>query len=286
MHCRADLPTAGLGNKLFPWARCRIFALEHHIPMLAPGWTQVRLRALLRGDRDKRVYHNLFVGAPRGYVKGPPALWLRLFDRHPIVFSGPANHFDSLTNRHQLLLMEIRHITRPGWLRRVEHVGPVPIGVHVRRGDFVEPRRPDDFVFKGGIRTPLGWYIRCLEAIRDISHHTVPAVVVSDAPDSALGDLLRMPNVERVDTGSAIGDLLVLSRARMLLGSGGSSFSAWAAFLGQMPAVAYPGQSLSWFKIAPTRGQYIGEWNHARPTPQLLEDQVQMLFEPVYERLA
>jgi hypothetical protein len=254
--------------------------------MLAPAWTQLSPGAFARGNRDKRIYHDLFVSRPAGYISGWRALWLRMMDRDAVVFRGAGDHFSPLTGQHETLLTELERLTRRSWLGRVEQVGPVALGVHVRRGDFVVPRRADDFIFKGAIRTPLGWYAQSIKAVREIARETIPAIVVSDASDNALGELLRLPNVSRVDTGSAIGDLLVLSRAKLLIGSGGSTFSAWAAFLGQMPAVAYPGQSLTWYKIAARRGQYIGEWNHSRTTPDDLARQVQTLFPPLHRRLA
>jgi hypothetical protein len=261
MICRAVLPNAGLGNKLFPWARCRLFSLEHDVPMLAPMWMQLKLGPLVRRDRDKRLYHNLFRTSPPGYISGAAAVWRRLIDRHAVVFSGAADHFAPLNGKHALLLEELRQITRERWLHRADEVGPVDIGVHVRRGDFVEAQRAEDYVLRGAIRTPLDWYVQAILAARAITGEARPAVVVSDARDAELEDLLRIEAVGRVDTGSAIGDLLVLSQARLLIASGGSSFSAWAAFLGQMPAIAYPGQSLSWFQIEPTGGQYIGAWD-------------------------
>jgi hypothetical protein len=123
----------------------------------------------------------------------------------------------------------------------------------------------------------MEWFVESLSGIRDICGFDVPAFVVSDASDRALADLLHMEAVTRVDTGSAIGDLLVLSKARLLIASGGSSFSAWAAFLGQMPTVSYPGQSLGWFEIMPVLGQYIGEWSHRSSTPRPLVEQIHTL---------
>jgi hypothetical protein len=280
MYCRAVLPTAGLGNKLFPWARCRVYALQRGIRMLAPTWTQVKPGPWLRGDRDKRLYHNLFSPAPPGYISGVHQLWVRLLDRQVVLFKGAGDHFATLTGWDQILLAELKNMTRQRWLHRADEIGSVALGVHVRRGDFVQARSADDFIFNGAVRTPLQWFVQSIEAIRDISGNLVPAIVVSDATDAALRDLLSIKGVERADTGSAVGDLLVLARARMLIGSGGSSFSAWAAFLGQMPTVAFPGQSLSWFNIAPSQGQYIGEWSHSGPIPPLLQQQIQTLFEP------
>lgn len=299
MYCRAVLPSAGLGNKLFPWARCRAYSLEHGLPMVAPNWAQLKLGRLLRRDRDPRVYHNLFRSAPVGYMSGARSLWLRLATRRlldepenlhdaprdrdapdAVVFKGERDHFSPLTGWDVVLRQELRMLTRAGWVRRADEVGAVPIGVHVRRGDFIEASRQEDFIFRGAIRTPLEWFVRCVTASREVGGVEVPVVVVSDAPNTELDELLQLPHVTRVDTGSAIGDLLVLSTAKLLIASGGSSFSAWAAFLGQMPTVAYPGQSLAWFKITPMLGQYIGEWDHQSAIPHTLAAQINTLDRP------
>jgi len=273
MICRAVLPNAGLGNKLFPWARCRVFSLEHNVPMLAPVWVQLKLGPIARGDRDTRLYHNLFRLRPVGYVSGARALWQRIMERDQVVFSGPDEHFAPLTGKHALVLEELTRMTQPEWVRRADDVGAVAIGVHVRRGDFVQASQPEDFITRGAIRTPLDWYVQAVSAIREVTGKLTPAVVVSDAADAELQDLLQMESVRRVETGSAISDLLVLSKAQFLIGSGGSSFSAWAAFLGQMPALAYTGQSLSWFRIEPTRSQFIGEWDLSVPMQSVLREE-------------
>jgi hypothetical protein len=296
MYCRAILPNAGLGNKLFPWARCRVFSLEHGVEMLAPRWSQLKLGPLRRRDRDVRLYHNLFKPSPPGHTHGVRAWWLRLSTervvdepedlhtppvdlgaRESVVFSGETHHFRALSGWDEVLLQELRAMTREQWLNRVDQFDVVSIGIHVRHGDFVEATSEQDFILRGAIRTPMVWFVESLAAIRQLCGFAVPALVVSDASDRALADLLQMEAVTRVDTGSAIGDLLVLSKARLLIASGGSSFSAWAAFLGQMPTVSYPGQSLTWFEIVPVLGQYIGEWSHRGSAPRPLLDQIQTL---------
>jgi hypothetical protein len=299
MYCRAVLPNAGLGNKLFPWARCRVFSLEHGMPMLTPSWSQLKLGPILRRDGDARTYNDLFRASLPGQVNGVRQVWLRLSagpidepadlhlppmraeSKRIVVFKGAKDYFGSLTASHEVLLTELRAMTRERWVRRADEVGPAAIGIHVRRGDFAEPSSEADFILRGAIRTPMEWFIHSLQTIRQMSGRTVPAVVVSDAPDRVLAPLLEQAAVTRAATGSAIGDLLVLSQAKVLIASGGSTFSGWAAFLGQMPTVAYPGQSLEWFSIVPTRNQYLGEWNHRQPTPRHLVDQIQELGQPL-----
>jgi hypothetical protein len=259
--------------------------------MIAPNWTQLK---------PGRFYHNLFRAAPPGYVSGMRQLCLRLppyrtaeepedihtppveRDAHTIVvFRGDRDRFHSLAGWEEVLFRELTDLTRAHWLQRVEAFGPVEVAIHVRRGDFVEATSADDFIFRGGIRTPIQWFVRCLEEIRRLNGTALPAIVVSDASDAALAELLDLRMVTRAETGSAIGDLLVLSKAKVLIASGGSSFSAWAAYLGQMPAVAYPGQSLEWFNIVPMFGQFIGTWNPSQPAPPKLVQHLQSWTEAV-----
>ena len=68
-----------------------------------------------------------------------------------------------------------------------------------------------------------------------------------------------------MQTGSAISDLLALSRSKFLIGTGSSTFSAWAAYLGQMPAMTRLGNPFSWFNLKNREGRFIGEWDANRP---------------------
>src|SRR3954454_23821606 len=70
----AKLSNAGLGNLLFPWARCEIFRPRHNLPMLAPRWTHAKIGPLLRREKDKRYYIGLF--SRKGYVSGLKRWWL------------------------------------------------------------------------------------------------------------------------------------------------------------------------------------------------------------------
>src|SRR5438309_1148882 len=78
--CEAVLPRAGLGNRLFPWARCRVFSFASKVPMVSPRWTQLKIGPLLRNESDLRLYFNLFKpGADE--VRGINKLRLRLFSK-------------------------------------------------------------------------------------------------------------------------------------------------------------------------------------------------------------
>src|ERR1700722_14924352 len=71
---------AGIGTRLFPWARCRIFSQLHGASMLAPRWIQPRIGPLLRGGIALNAYHRqiLLLGLFRrdGYITGFRRLWV------------------------------------------------------------------------------------------------------------------------------------------------------------------------------------------------------------------
>lgn len=83
----------GLGNRLFPWARARIFASANGVPMLAPRWVSPRIRPLFRGEAQARAFPRqvLLIGQlkPRpGDVTGLKRL---LIERRSVVHPEPSD---------------------------------------------------------------------------------------------------------------------------------------------------------------------------------------------------
>jgi hypothetical protein len=91
--------------------------------------------------------------------------------------------------------------------------------------------------------------------------HDAAAYVVTDGTEDQLKCLMRLPNMHFVRPGCAISDLLILSKSKVLLRSGGSSFSAWASYLGQMPTISHPGQSMKEFNFINKMDYYTGEFS-------------------------
>ena len=57
LYCEAVFQRGfGLGNRLFPWARARVFASANEIPMLAPRWVSPRIMPLFRKGAEIRPY--------------------------------------------------------------------------------------------------------------------------------------------------------------------------------------------------------------------------------------
>lgn len=281
LYCEARLLRAGLANKLFPWARARIFARTHNVPMLATRWSQVPFGTLLRREKDLRVYADLFDASPNS-AGSLRSSWVRLRAKpiaepqspadaviHAdglglVVFSGMREQFVQINGWHNLLREELTAITRPVWRERAQSVPAPFIAIHVRRGDFRRAETSSDAQKSDNTTTPIGWFIDTLRSVRAQSGEQLPAIVTSDGSDAELADLLAQNGVTRADTGSAIGDMLLLSRASVLLASG-SSFSAWASFLGQVPTLSHPGQGLTRLFGLKSQGAFLGEFDPEGP---------------------
>ncbi|MBR8836481.1 MAG: hypothetical protein DSM106950_21300 [Stigonema ocellatum SAG 48.90 = DSM 106950] len=296
---------AGLGNRLFPWARCRIFSSVNNIQMLSPQWVTGRIGPLLRGGIDLRCYKNQILlmdlfKKKEGDIGGIHKMLLQamankeietdnfeLIQTQPptqdviITFQGNKNYFEDLYGWEELIFKELQAITKFKWLKLVEFWQDIPIAINVRLGnDFNKAKSVDDFYTKGSLKTPIEWFIESLLLIRETLGFSAKAFVVSDGKEEDLKPLLSLENVTHIRPGCAISDLLVLSKAKILIASGGSSFSAWASFLGQMPTISHPGQSLSWFKINNRKGYYVGEFSPTSPAQPLIESVKLCLLPP------
>ncbi len=290
---------SGLGTRLFPWARCVVYSSTSGVPMIAPRWTRLAIRALFRGGRDLRHYrHQILLSGVfkagvdeiAGYkrlrllssshiLKEPPEFRFSspvvprgVAADGMVLFESDADKFERLNDYRDLLLRRFTEMVRTRWVNLATAAPSFPIGLNVRRGmDFRDATHPQQFFEQGGLRTPLSWFRDTLQAVRRALGYTAPAVVVSDGTRNDLEPLLSMDKVLLLRPGCAASDLLVLSRTRILIGSGGSAFSAWASFFGQMPTVTVPGQGLTWFNLRHRNGAVVGEFDPGMPNLAFLE---------------
>lgn len=265
---------AGLANKLFPWARCHIWCEKNNAEMLPYRWSQLALGPIWRREKDLRLYRGLFRRV--SFCRSVHATYLRCTGtidnecsetaigtraRVQIFrFSGPADYFRSINRAHELIGRCIREEAEPKWISTVDALASPRIGIHVRLGDF------------GNLRHPVGWFVDALRFVRTLAGWTVPAVVFSDGADSELSPLLSMESTTRAIGPNALVDLLHLSRSAFLIATGSSTFSSWAAYLGQMPAMTRLNNPFAWYGLENQKGEYIGEWAVDSPAPQLVRN--------------
>ena len=99
----------------------------------------------------------------------------------------------------------------------------------------------DDISGNPNTSIPIEWYIDVIQQIRDAVSETLPVYIFSDGSREELQDILALPGVQQVTFGTAIGDILAMSKARLFVASG-STFSRWVRYLGRMNTITYPGQ--------------------------------------------
>lgn len=248
----------GLGNLLFPWARSVAFANRHGLKRINSTWRTVKLGPILRGEFDKRLYNDLF---DEKEIDGLKKFLLLQFAKHVqekdaqkrleaknsairpqvIVFKGMDGLFKPILNDYEVVKDELLKMVSEHHKIASEKFDPKGISVHIRMGDFSTPH--DEKTLREGhwnYRLPIKWYVNVIENIRKSVGENIPVHVFSDGKDEELEEILALKNIERVFFGSAIGDLLALSRSKMLIASA-STFSMWASYLGRMPVVWYPG---------------------------------------------
>ena len=83
------------------------------------------------------------------------------------------------------------------------------------------------------MRVHISWYRGVIEGImKDYPQQRF--ALFSDGSDEELQSLLSIPNVERCFFGNAFADMWAISKCKFVIASD-STFSAWGAFLGQLP---------------------------------------------------
>lgn len=264
---------SGIGNRLFPWARAYLFAKDHEAKLIWPNWEHFRLGALFKGgvswrDFPGKIYLFGNFRPDHAYVSGlrkqiilrtgqkfAELDTLEINERNSsssqiMVFDGDRNLFLDLAGSQVTLKSALLSIASPAVISSLQIRLP-PIALNIRRGkDFRDPQDPGEFVTTGALRTPLKWFVMTLQRIRRLVGSEIGAFIVSDGDEADLNPVLSLPNTVHIKTTTALADLLLISQARLLIASGGSSFSAWGAFLSQAPTLCIPGQSFTWFGLS------------------------------------
>lgn len=268
---------------------------------ISPIWIRPAFGQLFRGGIDYRSYLSQLIlwglfKAREGDVTLAQALWIYrhaqvVYESHPIfpespdeglsnrpritVFRGLDGLFAPLSGWSGWLHHELRAICRDRYLRVVDNIPSVPIGICVRCGNDFRSPPLGCYSLGEAEKTPIEWFVRTLGLIREAAGAEVPAYVVSDGTPNQLRSLLAMKQVTFVRPGSAISDLLILAKSQLLLASGASSFAAWGAFLGQMPTLSHRGQSMdTLWRLQSDRGQYVGSFDPIDPDPNVMGEVV------------
>jgi hypothetical protein len=167
---------------------------------------------------------------------GPARRRLYVFQREP----HWSDFFGQIRDHRDFVRRAVHAAVADEHLRALERRRPPVIGLHVRMGDFRALGPGDDFARTGHARTPFAYFEDVIRTIRAIHGRELPVTVFSDGHDHELRDLLALPGVARVEPAADIVEMLLLARSQLVVCSAGSSFSYWAAFLADAPALLHP----------------------------------------------
>jgi len=113
---------------------------------------------------------------------------------------------------------------------------PYDLALNIRYGN--------DFPHK----SPIDWYVSIVIELKKIRPKLV-CKIISDGKEKDLKLLTEIEGVELVHSRSAILDLLILTKAKLIIGSGGSSFTAWGSFLSGAQTWIQKGKPMSYFNL-------------------------------------
>ncbi len=259
----ARLPRAGLGNKLFVWARALVFARRNRLPLLISPWAQLAIGPLVRRERRSRLYLGYFrrpgaaevlLGAALTRVVGnvvePDVLarpgdmgrersWLPIayvFERLP----DYRDYFYGLKSSRMIVRTELVDMLTSYQRQLLARSGTPAVAVHVRMGDFRPLKPGETYGPSGHTRVPLDYFLRWIRSIRQATGALVPVSVFTDGREGEIRELLDEPGTRIVDSGSDVVDLLVMGRSRVLITSSSSTFSYWSGFLSDGVVLHHP----------------------------------------------
>lgn len=250
---------AGLGNIMFSWARAAVFARDHDCQMIWPTWPSIKLGPILRREKDKRFYGDLFQNR-QGAVGGIRKLRLlatcsrlkedqkeniALEDETIVEFEGFEGCFEQILYDYEYVYDMITSNLKEKNLAPLEKTfrkkASGAVAMHIRLGDFSRVSETEVKEGRHDSALPIDWYVQIIQEIRRYAGKQVPVYVFSDGTDEELAPVLALAEVRRITFGTSIADILGLSSFPLLVASG-SSFSMWARYLGRANCICYTNQ--------------------------------------------
>jgi len=244
---------AGFGNCLFPYFHALVHAEREGRRLIAPCWRSLAVNPKLRGDGTFRRYEQMVrphpdeidglakaaaLGSLRPFAQVQdvaPGQPLRASPSRLVVVRSSAFTFEGLAPHRALLRNRLLQIMRQPPTRAPRWGSARYAAVHVRLGDFDPPDGAATEAAISNIRLPLDWYVRLVERLRHF-HPELPVRVFSDGSDDELAPLLALTGTQRARSIDDVNELVEMAEAAVLIGSN-STFSRWAAFLGNMSTI-------------------------------------------------
>lgn len=214
----------GLANCMFMAAQAWIASGKDTSKFISPTWFKFSIGPYLRRERDKRNYANLFKTKGKSGISKIIALAKIKLGCGKCFYFQTLNGYFSEINQYQPEIKEyFESIINKRKISLVnEDMLKDCVAVHIRLGDYGSQQR-----------IPLYWYRDIINNILNINPNQ-KIILFSDGSDEELAEIMTLSNVKRVFFGNALADIWAISKCKLLIASD-STFSAWGAFLGNVP---------------------------------------------------
>lgn len=233
------LPRYGLCNKLITWAKAYALCELSSNKMVVRGWAHFSLGVWLRREKSKRWYSGYF--RQTSWLKYYLIYFFYQHKTYSDLLQSEYNTFgfDStpyisdlpkLTPFYEGILREFWGLINKRHIAIANSLETPVIGVHIRRGDFLQ----------SNIETDLDYFKNQISNLRNLLGESYPVILFSDGRADELKELLSLSNVKLCESKNDLVDLLHLSKSKIIITSKGSSFSYWAAFISKAVVIHHP----------------------------------------------
>ena len=237
MQIIARLPNAGLANKLLIWSEAIVFANRYGIApadVIVYPWFDLHLKRILRRDRDQRIYGHFFktndilerikASFAGRIIKNPNFHTEAQIDCSYIFsdFPDPDDYFEYLRGHEQLIRLALLDMVRERFMNMIDGFPSYDVAIHVRRGDF--PRH---------LRLADEEIAAMIAGVEKAATRRLKFYLFSDGAQEELRAIAGHDNIEIIQGNPAIVDLLLMSKAKIIIPAIGSTFSYFSAFLSE-----------------------------------------------------
>lgn len=220
---------AGLANCMFVATRAYLLSRKYQCKLIAPTWKKFSIGPYLRNEQDKRIYSEIFKPfGTSGILKFLLIIKYKFLHDSSIY---PVYDLGDFFTEFNLHAKEVRSyfnaIVQEKAIKNVDaDIDNLKktVAVHIRLGDYISRLRID-----------LNWYKGLIINIQ-AQYPSQKFYIFSDGTDNELKTILELPNTERKFYGNAFADIYAISKCKLLIASN-STFSAWGAFLGNVPTI-------------------------------------------------
>jgi hypothetical protein len=258
----ARLPRGGLGNKLLVWACALIFAKINNLPLYVSGWAEIKIGPYIRLERTKRKYWRyvkdefeikiyqkllflfLYKIQSQSKIENLNYIYNENKNKNILylfhVVPSWTDYFEGIRNYNEFIREAFNNILIDKYQKEFKKNNFPVIGVHIRRSDFRELKENERLGDNCNVRIPINYFVEVISKIREIAGKNLHVTIFTDGYEQDVKEVLALPQVSMSLNNSDILDLINLSRSLCLVTSLGSTFSYWAAYIGNGLIINHP----------------------------------------------